>query len=83
MGATTAVMVVVGRAIIATAMLFCRCGCTVLIDLAARFGEVGANIGTTPIGTEDAGIQPGQRAKNHQPCEHQSRQDGRRLDGVS
>ena len=52
-------MMVAGRALIATAMVFLRRGCTVRIHLAAGFREQGANIDATPIGTENAGIQPG------------------------
>jgi len=73
MGAAARMMMVVpGRAFIAIAMLIFRRGCTMMIILAATLGGVDANGGTSSIGTEDAGIHPGQRAKNHQPCNNQS-----------
>jgi hypothetical protein len=65
-------MVVPGRAFISIAMLIFRRGCTMMIILAATLGSVSANGDTSSIGSEDAGIQPGQRANNHQPCENQS-----------
>lgn len=67
-------MVVPGRAFITMAMRICRHGCIVMIVLAARLGKVGAAGKTIRIVPKDAGIQPGQRANNHQPCEYQFHQ---------
>ncbi len=72
-------MMVTGRAFITAAMRICRRGWTVMIVLAATLGNVRTTGELAHIGTEDAGIQPGQRAKNHQPCECQFHQEGRRF----
>lgn len=67
-------MVLLGRAFVTVAMWIYRHGCVVMIVLAARLGKVGAAGKTTRIGPKDAGIQPDQRANNHQPHENQSHQ---------
>lgn len=72
-------MVVPGRAFITMAMRIYRRGCVVMIVLAAGLGKVGAAGKTIRIVPKDAGIQPGQRANNHQPCEYQFHQAGRRV----
>ena len=72
-------MVLLGRAFITMAMRIFRRGCVVMIVLAAGLGKVGATGKTIRIVLEDAGIQPGQRANNHQPCEYQFHQAGWRL----
>ena len=67
-------VVVAGRAFIATVMPIIWSGCFLMIILAAMPGHESANIHPAGIGTEDAGIQPGQRANNHQPCENRFHQ---------
>ena len=64
-------MMVVQRATFSVMRVIVRRGWIVMI-LAARFGGLGANGGTADIGGEDAGIEPGQHAENHQPCEKRS-----------
>ncbi len=69
-------VVVSGRAFITTSMRVIRRDCIVMINLAAWLGNVRTSIHTARIGTDNAEVQPNQRAKNHQPCENHFHQVG-------
>lgn len=72
MGAATVVMMVIQRTVFPVMLMTSGRGRTVMIVAAGR----GLRAARSPIGIkrEDADIQPGQHAKNHQPCEKRPHQ---------
>lgn len=65
--AAAGVMVVIHRAVVTIVMMFLRSGRVVMI-MAAGLGRRGADGEPAGVGSEDAGVEPGQRANHHQPC---------------
>ena len=61
-------MVVIQRAVVAIVVMLLRRGRAVMI-LATSVGRFGADGDPAVLGSEDVGIQPGQRANHHQPCQ--------------
>jgi hypothetical protein len=66
-------MVVIHRAVVAIVVMFLRGGCVLMI-VAAGIGRLVTDRDPAGVGSEDAGVEPGQRANHHQPCEQRSHQ---------
>lgn len=65
--AAIGVMVVIQRAVVAIMVMFRRGGGVVMI-VVAGIGRRDADREAAGVGSEDAGVEPGQRANHHQPC---------------
>ena len=66
-------MVVIRRAVVAIVVMLLR-GVRVVMNMVAGIGRLGANRDPAGVGSEDAGVEPGQRANHHQPCEQKFHQ---------
>ena len=64
-------MMVIYRTAVTIVVMIHWSGCVVMI-LAAGMYRLGADRGPAEISSEDASIEPGQRANHHQPCKKQS-----------